>query len=74
MAQTTTTAEAATPTLEQPVSTHRAIKMVERNVLAYKHYWTAFISGFFLAALSPLAPPTDNQVGGCSSTSRSRRR
>ena len=28
-------------------SLHRALKMVRRNVLAYKHYWMAFISGFF---------------------------
>ncbi|MDQ3620496.1 MAG: ABC transporter permease [Actinomycetota bacterium] len=28
-------------------SLHRAIHLVYRNALAYKHYWIAFISGFF---------------------------
>lgn len=28
-------------------SFRRAIRLVQRNALAYKHYWTAFISGFF---------------------------
>lgn len=28
-------------------SLHRALKMVQRNALAYKRYWMAFISGFF---------------------------
>src|SRR5688572_1307764 len=28
-------------------SFRRALKLVRRNALAYKHYWTAFISGFF---------------------------
>jgi lipooligosaccharide transport system permease protein len=35
------------PTLDQPVSARRAIKLVQRNILAYKHYWIAFITGFF---------------------------
>lgn len=30
-----------------PVSAHRALKMVHRNLLAYKHFWIAFVSGFF---------------------------
>jgi len=30
-----------------PVSLHRARKLVQRNLLAYKHYWIAFVSGFF---------------------------
>lgn len=29
------------------VSTHRALKLVRRNMLAYKHSWMAFVSGFF---------------------------
>ncbi len=28
-------------------SISRAMKLVQRNVLAYKHFWMAFISGFF---------------------------
>lgn len=28
-------------------SVHRALKMIRRNALAYKHYWIAFVSGFF---------------------------
>lgn len=28
-------------------SLHRALKLVQRNALAYKHYWMAFVSGFF---------------------------
>ncbi|MPZ69800.1 MAG: ABC transporter [Actinobacteria bacterium] len=28
-------------------SYQRAVKLVRRNALAYKHYWIAFISGFF---------------------------
>ena len=28
-------------------SFHRALKLVRRNILAYKHYWIAFVSGFF---------------------------
>jgi lipooligosaccharide transport system permease protein len=28
-------------------SARRAVKLVHRNALAYKHYWMAFISGFF---------------------------
>ncbi|MGH2807970.1 MAG: ABC transporter permease [Actinomycetota bacterium] len=44
---TSTATETTAPTLEQPVSTHRAVKLVKRNVLAYKHYWIAFITGFF---------------------------
>ena len=40
-------------TIEAPVQVYprpslsRAGKMVRRNALAYKHYWIAFISGFF---------------------------
>jgi lipooligosaccharide transport system permease protein len=30
-----------------PVSPHRALKLVHRNLLAYKHFWIAFVSGFF---------------------------
>jgi lipooligosaccharide transport system permease protein len=30
-----------------PVSAHRAAKLVRRNFLAYKHFWIAFVSGFF---------------------------
>ncbi len=30
-----------------PVSTHRAWKLVQRNALAYKRYWIAFVTGFF---------------------------
>jgi lipooligosaccharide transport system permease protein len=30
-----------------PVSPHRAFKLVRRNILAYSHYWIAFITGFF---------------------------
>jgi lipooligosaccharide transport system permease protein len=29
------------------VSPHRAFKLIRRNVLAYKHHWIAFVSGFF---------------------------
>ena len=29
------------------VSVSRAVKLFHRNLLAYKHYWIAFISGFF---------------------------
>lgn len=29
------------------VSPRRALKLVRRNVLAYKHYWIAFVTGFF---------------------------
>jgi lipooligosaccharide transport system permease protein len=29
------------------VSPRRALKLFHRNLLAYKHYWVAFISGFF---------------------------
>jgi len=32
---------------DQPVSVHRALKLVRRNLLAYKHFWIAFVSGFF---------------------------
>jgi lipooligosaccharide transport system permease protein len=36
------------PTAIQPaVSPKRALKLLERNLLAYKHYWIAFVSGFF---------------------------
>ena len=30
-----------------PVSAHRALKLVRRNLIAYKHSWMAFVSGFF---------------------------
>ncbi len=30
-----------------PVSARRALKLFQRNLLAYKHYWLAFVSGFF---------------------------
>lgn len=30
-----------------PPSFHRATKIVRRNMLAYKHHWMAFVSGFF---------------------------
>jgi lipooligosaccharide transport system permease protein len=30
-----------------PVSPRRALKLFHRNLLAYKHYWVAFVSGFF---------------------------
>jgi lipooligosaccharide transport system permease protein len=30
-----------------PPSVGRALKMVQRNAIAYKHYWMAFVSGFF---------------------------
>ena len=33
--------------LDPPVSAHRALKLVRRNLLAYKHSWMAFVSGFF---------------------------
>jgi lipooligosaccharide transport system permease protein len=33
--------------IHPPVSPHRATKLVHRNLLAYKHYWIAFVSGFF---------------------------
>ena len=36
-----------TPAIHAPVSAHRAVKMVRRNILAYKHYWIAFVTGFF---------------------------
>lgn len=35
------------PVIRAPVSPHRAFKLVRRNILAYKHYWIAFITGFF---------------------------
>ena len=35
------------PVSTAPVSTHRAMKLVRRNLLAYKHYWIAFVTGFF---------------------------
>ena len=38
---------ARAPAVDAPVSTHRALKLVRRNILAYKHYWIAFITGFF---------------------------
>jgi lipooligosaccharide transport system permease protein len=30
-----------------PVSPRRALKLLQRNLLAYKHFWIAFVSGFF---------------------------
>lgn len=33
--------------IDAAVSPHRALKLVRRNVLAYKHYWIAFVTGFF---------------------------
>ena len=36
-----------TAAVSAPVSPHRALKLVRRNILAYKHYWIAFITGFF---------------------------
>jgi lipooligosaccharide transport system permease protein len=30
-----------------PVAPHRALMIFHRNLLAYKHYWIAFVSGFF---------------------------
>ena len=36
----------ATPVYPFP-SPRRAFKLIQRNALAYKHYWMAFISGFF---------------------------
>jgi lipooligosaccharide transport system permease protein len=33
--------------VHSPVSAHRALKLVHRNLLAYKHFWIAFVSGFF---------------------------
>lgn len=38
---------ARAPAVAAPVSTRRALKLVRRNILAYKHYWIAFITGFF---------------------------
>jgi lipooligosaccharide transport system permease protein len=38
---------ARAPAVAAPVSPHRALKLVRRNILAYKHYWIAFITGFF---------------------------
>lgn len=35
------------PVVSVSVSPHRALKLVRRNILAYKHYWIAFITGFF---------------------------
>ena len=35
------------PAVQAPVSAHRALKLVRRNILAYKHYWIAFVTGFF---------------------------
>ena len=35
------------PVVDAPISTRRALKLVRRNILAYKHYWIAFITGFF---------------------------
>jgi lipooligosaccharide transport system permease protein len=33
--------------IHPPVSPRRALKLLQRNLLAYKHYWIAFVSGFF---------------------------
>ncbi|CAN5644074.1 ABC transporter permease [soil metagenome] len=33
--------------IHPPVSPSRALKLFHRNLLAYKHYWVAFVSGFF---------------------------
>ncbi|HET7481372.1 MAG TPA: ABC transporter permease [Actinomycetota bacterium] len=33
--------------IHPPVSLHRASRLFRRNLLAYKHYWIAFVSGFF---------------------------
>ena len=33
--------------IHPPVSPRRALKLFHRNLLAYKHYWVAFVSGFF---------------------------
>jgi lipooligosaccharide transport system permease protein len=33
--------------IHPPVSPSRALKLFHRNLLAYKHYWIAFVSGFF---------------------------
>lgn len=41
-----TTIEAPVQVYPRP-SLQRAAKMIRRNALAYKHYWIAFISGFF---------------------------
>ena len=30
-----------------PPSLHRATKLVHHNILAYRHYWVAFVTGFF---------------------------
>ena len=37
----------AARSVSSPVSAHRALKLVRRNILAYKHYWIAFVTGFF---------------------------
>ena len=37
----------AARSVSSPVSAHRAFKLVGRNILAYKHYWIAFVTGFF---------------------------
>jgi lipooligosaccharide transport system permease protein len=37
----------ATTEIHPPPSLHRATKLVHHNFLAYKHYWVAFITGFF---------------------------
>jgi lipooligosaccharide transport system permease protein len=38
--------QARTP-VHPPVSPSRALKLFHRNLLAYKHFWIAFVSGFF---------------------------
>ena len=35
------------PAVRNPVSLHRALQLFKRNMLAYNHYWMAFVSGFF---------------------------
>ncbi len=37
----------APPAVAAAPSLRRAVKVVRRNLLAYKHYWVAFITGFF---------------------------
>lgn len=37
---------ARAPAVHVPISGHRALKMVHRNALAYRHYWIAFVTGF----------------------------
>ena len=37
----------ATTEIHPPPSLHRATKLVHHNFLAYKHFWVAFVTGFF---------------------------